>query len=118
MIHGLDFFICLRGDVAIKNNVTCSFYVFYSDKTCFLLPNRVCLGSYLLYIINCHIEGLWREGATAKQLLCFSKNEMASEVLVSISVKPEGGGVYMYVGHFTFQKNFWSKSPLCYISLY
>ena len=31
----------------------------------------------------------------------------------SINVKPKGGGggPRAYVGHLTFQKNFWSKSP-------
>ena len=28
-----------------------------------------------------------------------------------INVKPEGGGPRAYVGHLTFQKIFWSKSP-------
>ena len=65
MIHGLDFFICFRADV-VKNNKSLSMFSTLIKHG--FLPTRVCLWSYLLYIINCYIEGLWREGACAKQL--------------------------------------------------
>ena len=42
----------------------------------------------------------------------FSGDGDGTAIYASINVKPEGGGgPRAYVGHLTFQENFWSKSP-------
>ena len=60
-------------------------------------------------------EGLQRIKKGDKGLQGVTRNYRGSQGITGgyapINVKPEGGGPRAYVGHLTFQKIFWSKSP-------
>ena len=88
--------------ISLILNSLCCFFLF----SCVSGLGVSCLGEYVscYFVVNVtpkfpkvqiHIVVYWLHNA-------------------SINVKPEGGGgggPRAYVGHLTFQKNFWSKSP-------